>query len=81
MAVYKIYSVQDVLIGFNAPFIMINDDIAKREYRNMLETNPNRADMRLFRLASFDDETGMVTPEITPVLVEGGANGSNKDSV
>lgn len=70
--IYNLYTIQDVMIGFNAPFIMKNDEIAKREYRNFLENNPNKEDMRLFRVGKFNDETGEVTPEVTPQLVEGG---------
>lgn len=69
---YNIYSIQDTMIGFNAPFIMKNDDIAKREYRNFLNNNPNSKDMRLYRLGKFDDESGEIHAEV-PKIIEGGA--------
>lgn len=70
--VYNLYTIQDVMIGFNAPFIMKNDEIAKREYRNFLDGNKNSADMRLYRIGTFNDDTGEITPEVTPILIEGG---------
>lgn len=67
---YNIYAIQDVLIGFNSPIIFKNEEIAKREYNNFLETNPNRNDMRLFKIGEFDDETGEIKSD-TPRIVEG----------
>lgn len=68
---YGIYSIQDTLIGFNAPFIMSNDEVAKREYHNYLNNTPNSEDMRLFYLGTFDDTNGKIE-NVTPVQVEGG---------
>lgn len=69
--IYNLYSIQDTLIGFNAPFIMVNEEVAVREYRNFLSTNKNSADQRLYKIGTFDDSTGTVIP-IVPVIIEGG---------
>lgn len=65
------YAIQDVLIGFRAPFVMMSDEVAKREYKNFLEGNPNSKDMRLFKVGTFNEETGEVIA-ILPELMEGG---------
>lgn len=69
--IYNLYSIQDTLIGFNAPYIQVNEEVAKREYRNFLKKNPNAPDMRLYCIGQFDDETGTLTSQI-PVQIEGG---------
>lgn len=69
--IYNMYSIQDVMIGFNSPFIMKNDEIATREYNNFLENNPNAKDMRLFRIGEFNEETGEIKT-IIPQIVQGG---------
>lgn len=70
---YNIYAIQDVMIGFNAPFIMKNDEIAKREYGNFLKKTDNAKDMRLFKIGVFNDENGTIE-SITPQIIEGGGN-------
>lgn len=76
--IYNMYSIQDTMIGFNAPFIMVNEEVTKREYHNFLKANPNAPDMRLFKIATFDDVTGTVSG-ITPECIEGGlVHGENE---
>lgn len=74
---YNMYSIQDTMIGFNAPFIMINEEVAKREYHNFLKKNPNAPDMRLFKIAEFDDETGVINGLIPEQIEGGGTSGEN----
>lgn len=71
--IYSLYSVQDVMVGFNAPFIMVNDNVAKREYANWLKSQKNPTDMRLFKVGTFDDATGTVLP-LTPEQILGGGD-------
>ena len=68
---YNIFSIQDVMVGFNAPFVMVNDEVAKREYSHFLKTNKNPTDMRLFKIGTFDDATGTILP-LTPECIMGG---------
>ena len=74
--IYDLYAIQDVMVGFNAPFIMVNENVAKREYNNFLEKTKNPTDMRLFKIGTFDDATGTVLP-LTPECIMGG--GEKKD--
>lgn len=66
---YNLYSVRDRLVGFNAPFIMPNEEVAKRAFKQRIETDKNAEDLELYRLGTYDDDTGMITPE-PPVMVE-----------
>ena len=49
---YKLYSVQDVLVGFAQPFIMANDMLAERAYKDFLtdQHTSHPEDKRLFLL-------------------------------
>lgn len=68
---YKVYSIQDTLMGFNAPFIMPNEAIAKRSYVQNAKKNENSLDLRLYEIGTFDDETGEIIPK-TPTQIMGG---------
>lgn len=69
----KLYSVQDVLTGFAQPFVMMNDEVAQRAYKDFLENDNHPEDKRLFLVGEFDDETGNINP-INPVCIQGGGN-------
>lgn len=74
MAKHNLYSIQDVLIGFNAPMIGANDEAMARDYKAFLrkkDTNEQKADMRLFKIGVFDDITGQIEA-IQPELMIGG---------
>lgn len=71
--IYNLYSIQDVMVGFNAPFVMVNEAVAKREYANWLKTQKNPTDMRLFKVGTFDDSTGTLIG-IVPECIVGGGN-------
>ena len=69
--IYSMYSIQDTMVGFGQPNIIKNDEIAKRDYHNFLKQTPNAEYMRLYKVGTFDDETGTVLP-IIPECIEGG---------
>lgn len=75
MAQLTLYCIQDTMIGFNAPFHMVNDEVAKREYKHFLATSKNAPDMRLFKVGSINEETGELTPIIPECIAGGGENG------
>lgn len=58
----KLYSVRDVNMGFNQPFVDVNDEIAKRGFAyavnntDMLGFRPG--DFDLYCLGEFDQNTG-----------------------
>lgn len=79
MSKYNIYSVQDVLAGFN-PRIMtaVNDEVMSRDYKNWAKGEANSADLRLFKIGSFDTQTGEIETQIPDCLVGGITDGENK---
>lgn len=77
--IYNLYSIQDTLVGFNAPFIMVNENVAKREYQHYLETSKNPEDMRLFKIGTFDDASGTIIGK-TPTQIMGGKTNGDKDN-
>lgn len=69
--IYKLYAVQDTLVGFGKPFISVNEEVVKRDYLEANANNPHKSDMRLFEIGTFDDSTGTVTG-IIPIQILGG---------
>jgi len=66
------YSIKDVKANaFSAPFFSINDAVAQRSFeqaKNDPNTtiNQNPQDFSLYRLATFDDQSGELHPEKQP---------------
>lgn len=56
--IYGVYAVKDILVGFNAPFVLVNDDIAKRAFKNSVGQKPEKDDLQLWRLSQWNDITG-----------------------
>ena len=79
---YKLYSVQDVLVGFAQPFIMQNDMLAERAYKDFL-SDPKTShpeDKRLFYIGEFDDETGKIEG-VEPKCLQAGGEKNGGDEV
>jgi hypothetical protein len=47
---------------FNNPFCEINDGTATRVFNQAMNENPNSHDFALFRVAEYNDATGVITP-------------------
>lgn len=76
----SIYSVMDnKLSAFMTPFFSHNDETAKRSILVAL-SHPESAiavspeDYDLYKLGVFDDESGLIDPDPTPVFVARAAN-------
>lgn len=60
-----IFSVKDNLVGFNSPYIRMNERVAIREFRTMVDNLDNDGDHSVFDLGlyfvgTFDLETGVI---------------------
>ena len=60
-----IFSVKDNLVGFNSPYIRMNERVAIREFRTMVDNLDNDGDHSVFDLGlycvgMFDLETGVI---------------------
>lgn len=80
---FGIYSYHDSLNGFMNVFIERSDKIAIRGFQSAMATADvtslfysNPTDYALFKVAVIDVETGVITPEIAPVLLVRGAERS-----
>ena len=74
--IYGVYAVKDILIGFNAPFIMGNDEVAKRTFKQTVGNKPERNDLQLWKLGNWNDETGTFTNN-SPLMLAFGKEDNN----
>lgn len=70
----NLYAVQDVLVGFNPPMVAANDEAMARDYKLWAAKAPNGADMRLFKIGTFDTETGEIIPQVPDCMMGGVVN-------
>lgn len=69
--IYGIYSVKDALIGFNAPTIMVNEEVAKRNFQSMVKKSDIGNDLSLWDLGTFDEDTGTIIPKMPTMVTFG----------
>lgn len=72
---YGIYAIKDVKVGFMQPFIQVNDGVAVREFRNIVNSSnsvvsANYTDMELYQLGSYCQDTGLIESNVS-FLVKG----------
>lgn len=63
--IYPIYAVRDLMTGFMSPTVDMNDVSAARNFTHAVKTSDgvmhtNPSDFDLFRVGSFDTETGQI---------------------
>lgn len=72
---YPIYAVRDIKVGFNQPMTDINDNTAERNFAYAVNNPANGImnfvpkDYDLYKIGSFDTETGLIESEKVPVLI------------
>lgn len=66
-----LYAIQDVLVGYQFPFTGANEEAVLRDYKNWLKEQPHAKDLRLYKIGTFDDETGTIIG-IIPECIQGG---------
>lgn len=72
---YGIYAIKDVKVGFMQPFIQVNDAVAVREFRNIVNTHSsmvsaNHTDMELYKLGTYNQDTGSIESNVS-FLIKG----------
>lgn len=75
-----LYAVQDTLIGFNAPFALNSDEVAERAFRNTITKEPNATDLRLYKLGTYNDESGEVIPNVPIKMLASGTELLRKEN-
>lgn len=69
-----VYALKDVKVGFWKPFTQPNDAVAKREFDNLVNGSAdtfivqNYQDLELYKIGSYDDETGVLTSDVQYLL-------------
>lgn len=68
-----IYSIHDAHVGFMAPVTDMNDATAMRNFSVQVNTNEtikrHSLEFTLYRIGSFDSDSGLIEAEIPPELV------------
>lgn len=82
--IQRLYAIKDQLSTFKAPFIMVNDRVAEREFKAIVNDQrsglyyaPNYFD--LFYVGDFDDETGKIISKESVLICNGSAVMEKKD--
>lgn len=76
LAVYAIFDKKSIM--YKTPFLAHNDDVAIRMFSSAVngersELSDFPEDFDLYKLASFDDESGTYCNEPSPVIITNGA--------
>lgn len=75
--IYGMYSIKDKLNGYTSPIPMMNEQVAKRYFKDQMLGNPtmnnSKEDFELYHMGLFDTETGKFAQEEIK-LVEKGVN-------
>ncbi len=87
----NIYAIKDRMVGFGQPFTLKNNELAIRVITNLVNSEkPNQTqvdivDKELYKIASFNEETGETKQEIEmlkilrTLVIPKGENNGNKD--
>lgn len=81
--VYPMFSIRDVVIGFDVPFIDQNDNAAVRRFTKFISSTPELpfaskpADFDLYKVGSFDTESGVIKTVSPVTLVVHGSSVAN----
>lgn len=64
---YPVYAIKDLKADFLSPMIDVNDDTAKRNFAQTVNSNTGiigfaPADFALYRLGEFDSRLGKIVP-------------------
>lgn len=75
----KIYSIKDKAVGFTSTFTTENDYSALRMFSDSINTgksmlNEHPEDFQLYRLGELNQNSGVITPEQEPKLLEEAVN-------
>lgn len=75
--VIPVYCIRDVKVGYAAPYVHTNNESAQRDFSYKLHNNEvlgfSPSDYSLYRIGTFDSESGRLTPEDPEFIVEGSA--------
>ena len=78
--IINVYSIRDARVGYGNPFVQPNDDVALRTMRSLLvdpqsEFSRSPKDYSIWRVGTFDTDTGIIDSLIPEMLSRGDNNG------
>lgn len=81
--IFGVYCVRDVKAGFQTPAIQANDQVAVRGFISAVMNSDSvlfthAQDFSLYRLGTFDSDTGALVPEPVPVHLADAVDGLRK---
>ena len=66
--IISIYSINDALNGFASPTLQNNDAAAMRSFAEVFKDVYSPADYSLWKIGSFDTETGEIIPDVPSII-------------
>ena len=68
----NVYSIKDLKVGYEPPFLAQNDEIAVRQFHSAAKYGPveqnrfkqNPMDYELYKIGTFDSATGVVSADV-----------------
>lgn len=80
--VYNVYTMRDIKTGFMTPTVDVNDDAASRAFAHAVANSEGilytfAKDFSLYRIGSFNSDTGCISPDPLPTLVLDGIDALN----
>lgn len=77
--IYGVYSMRDVKTGFMSPVVEPNDDAAARNFYHSVSVSEGilftyASDFDLYKLGTFDSDSGLLSPIVPPILVAQGSH-------
>lgn len=83
---FGIYAIRDVKVGFQSITVQPNDPVAARSFESTVINSDSilfthAQDFALYRIGTWDSDTGRIQPEDLPVLILEATNclqGGNK---
>lgn len=71
--IYKIFAIKDVKVGFMQPFMQVNEGVAVREFKNLVNSansvvSVNYTDMELYCLGTYNLDTGAIESDVKYVV-------------
>lgn len=72
-----VYAMRDLKTEFISPVCSANDEVARRNFESAISQSQDvlfthREDFQLFKIGSFNTESGVLTPEKLPILIADG---------
>lgn len=74
--IYKLYAIKDTKVGFMPPFIQVNDGVAVREFKNIVNDKSgvvaiNYSDMELYCLGLINLDNGEISDNSPKFIING----------